>query len=416
MQRKFICPTYICKLFLFNIAIILVTNLATFAQEAPRISASKSSSTTTIQIRKQVDIKNRPAIATGATIKAPPIPKEDPPLKVEMPEMVQIAGGSFMMGVANSKSDDGPEHLTIVNSFEISKYPITNKEFRQFATVAKYKTEAETNPTDFERKNKISWQAFATKDRDNHPVVWISYNDVKAYCAWLNKVVKNPPVKQSVESEDEDGEITQTIMEVTHPYRIPTEAEWEYAARGNLKGQPYPWGAEADKQKINYNFDSRPNTIQAAKQYIKAVGYQPPNSFGVQDLVGNVAQWCYDWYDESFYEYSPEPPLKAYGPLEGKERVVRGGSWIDELGGCRVSSRQSAAETTRTAQVSFRILRVIPTPNKTAKSTFTNPYEVAPLKLSCQTSLFSVPYFATINREKAVLTRKEVFFMDKNIY
>ncbi len=359
------------RLLLLSISIILVHSLITHAQVAPRISASRSSSATEIYIRPKVDLTKKPSVARSATLSATAlVVKEKPPLKVEMPEMVQLAGGAFQMGVKASKSDDGPEHLTLVASFEISKYPITNKQFAQFASETKYITIAEKDASEFERKNKISWKTFASKDRENHPVVWISYEDAQAYCIWLSSIIKNAPIKEKVEIEQEGDEEQTIVIEKTHPYRLPTEAEWEYAARGGLKDQSFPWET-VDKSKINYNSNKRESTIQDAKQFIKAVGYQPPNSFGVQDLVGNVAQWCYDWYDPSFYEYSPEPPQKAYGPEKGTERVIRGGSWLEDLESCKVTSRQSAPQSMRTAQVGFRIVRVIAPPaasNKPVKN------------------------------------------------
>lgn len=371
---------------LLIISIILTHNLITFAQQAPRISASKSSSATQIYIRPTIDPAKRPAIARSATISIkPPVIKEKPPLKVEMPEMVQLVGGSFQMGVKDSKSDNGPEHLTVVPSFEISKYPITNKQFAQFVSEAKYLTKAEQKPTDFEAKNKVSWKTFAGPGRENHPVVWISYEDAQAYCVWLSFVVKNDPIKETTEVEQQDGETTTIVVEKTHPYRLPTEAEWEYAAKGKLTDS-------LDKQKINYNSNNRENTIQAAKLFIKAVGYQPANDFGVQDLVGNVAQWCYDWYDPNFYEYSPEPPLKAYGPEKGEERVIRGGSWLEDLESCRVTSRQSAAQLTRTAQVGFRIVRVIAPPKDKPTSKLAVSSNSNSTSTSKQTTLCSINY------------------------
>jgi formylglycine-generating enzyme required for sulfatase activity len=350
----------IAKLMLLTISIILVVNLVVFAQDIPRVPASSSSSTTTITIRPKVDPTKKIKAAEGAIVALKkPVEVEKPPLKVEKPEMVEVTGGTFLMGVLNSNSDDGPEHKTTVPNFEISKYPITNKQFRQFVQVAKYKTEAEEEPTAFERKNNISWRTFATPDRDNYPVIWISYNDAQSYCAWLTSVMKNPPIIEEVETIDGNDNKTTQKIEKYQPYRLPTEAEWEYAARGGLERVSFPWGESADKTKINYNFDSRPNTIEAAKKYIKPVGYQPANNFGVQDLVGNVAQWCYDWYNPNFYEFSPPPTSKSYGPEEGEQRVIRGGSWLEELPACQVSSRQAARENTRTSQVGFRIIRLI---------------------------------------------------------
>lgn len=388
------------RLLVFSLLVILAIHLIIFAQVAPRISASKSASATEIFIRPKLDPAKRPIAAGDLTLSVNKnVIKEKPPLKLEMPEMVQLLGGSFEMGVKDSKSDNGPEHSALVPSFEISKYPITNKQFAQFVTETKYVTKAEEKPTAFETKNKISWKTFAGSERENHPVVWISYEDAQAYCNWLSSVVKNDPVKENakVESEAEENQVVEVIRR--QPYRLPTEAEWEYAARGGLKDSKFPW-SDLDKSKINYNPDNkRENTVQAAKQFIKAVGYQPSNNFGVQDLVGNIAQWCYDWYDPNFYEYSPEPPFKAYGPEKGTDRVIRGGSWLEDLESCQVTSRQSAPELTRTSQVGFRIVRIIPPPKEktanSANSKILHPKEIT----SC---IFNYPFTPTYYSNRIV--------------
>ncbi|MBI4850310.1 MAG: formylglycine-generating enzyme family protein [Acidobacteria bacterium] len=406
------CSSSLLKSLAFSITLILTCNYITFAQAAPRISASKSSSATEIFIRPKVDLTKKIAARNLSVVPPLAVIKEKPPLKIEMPEMVQLTGGEFQMGLKDSKSDNGPAHLTIVPSFEISKYPITNKQFAQFVTETKYRTKAEENPTEFENKNKISWKSFAGPGRDNYPVIWISYEDAQAYCFWLSSVVKNAPIKEKIKIEDEDGEESAPVyVEKIHPYRLPTEAEWEYAARGGLKEGLFPWD-KIDKEKINYNVNNnRESTIQAAKLFIKAVGYQPANNFGVQDLVGNVAQWCYDWYDPNFYEYSPNPPQKAYGPEKGDERVIRGGSWLEDLESCQVTSRQSASQSTRTAQVSFRIVRVIaPAQEKTASKTSKPP--ISKQAIFCNINYpFAPTYHTNANIASAILIERRRYFL-----
>jgi formylglycine-generating enzyme required for sulfatase activity len=357
------------RLFLPTLSIILVIHLISFAQQAPRISASNSSSPTQIFVRPKItDISKRPVATKRLDLPKVEVKIVKPPLKVEKPEMIALNGGDFQMGVKDSQSDDGPSHLTSVPSFEISKYPITNKQFAQFVSETNYVTSAETQPTPYEKQNKVSWKTFSGAGRENFPVIWITYEDSLAYCVWLSSVVKNEPIREKIDVESEDEDTPPTYLEKIHPYRLPTEAEWEYAAKGGLNDNPFPW---ADPNQANINFNSnnkRENTILDAKQFIKPVGYQPPNNFGVQDLVGNVAQWCYDWYDPNFYEVSPHPPLKAYGPEKGEGRVIRGGSWLENIDSCKVTSRQFAPQSTRTSQVGFRIVRVIAPPKQTSSS------------------------------------------------
>lgn len=351
------------RLFGQALLLIIAFNLPlAMAQEKNRIDNVNPNSTTTIII-KGAQPQPRQQVA-----RPPRIPRVGPkltvqvPLKVEIPEMVKITGGRYNMGILQTSGDESPQHSVQVGDFEMSKTPITNKQFRQFVETAKYQTEAESNPTPLEKEQHISWRSFAA-NRDDYPVVWVSYNDVSAYCRWLTLVTKPRPDKQTVvvEEEDNTGANTNkdTTVEITQPYRLPTEAEWEYAARGGQESQAYVWGDKPDPQKLNANFtgDKRSNSVGDGQKYLKAVGYQEANAFGLQDLLGNTSQWCYDWYGADYYVVSPE--YKPYGPEDGTEHVIRGGSWQDAPERCQVTSRHHAEAITRNAYTSFRILRAV---------------------------------------------------------
>jgi formylglycine-generating enzyme required for sulfatase activity len=266
--------------------------------------------------------------------------------------MITMKGGKFLMG-AGQAVEGGPEHNIELSGFQLSKVPITNRQFRQFVEAENYKTDAEKKPTAFEIEHgHITWRTFA-EGRDDYPVVWISWNDANNYCQWLNKVA--PSLSEEEDDYSDEGAVSSQVNE---PYRLPTEAEWEFAARGGLEHKPYPWGDKADPEILNCNWDTRPDTVEAARKYLKPVGQQQANTFGLQDMAGNIGQWCYDWYDPQYYQSSPA--RNPIGPEKGKELSARGGSWFSSASECQVASRQHFASDERNAHTGFRVARSLP--------------------------------------------------------
>ncbi len=193
-------------------------------------------------------------------------------------EMVPIPAGSFMMG-GNVYDNEQPIHRVELSGYSISKYPVRVQDYLEYS---KGKKVAMPPFPDFNK----NWS------KKEHPIVNVSWFDAKGYCGWLSEVT---------------GE----------EYDLPTEAEWEYAARGGLKGKKYPWEGDFDVSKL----------CCRRSEGTCPVGSYAPNGYGLYDMVGNVWEWCLDSYDANYYNNSPEK-----NPLCNNSngvRVLRGGSWSD---------------------------------------------------------------------------------------
>ena len=196
--------------------------------------------------------------------------------QVKDPAMVLIPAGSFTMGKNSAGITDWqPEHKVKVDSFYIDKYEVTNRQYHEFCT----KT---GNPL------PEFWGSPIVKcslEYPDHPVVGISFSDAMKYAQWARK-------------------------------RLPTEAEWEYAARGGLPDSNYPWGNQIDSTLVNYG--------KKYKTTLK-VGTFKSNGYGLYDMGGNVWEWTMDNYGHDYYAESPLNNPK--GPSTGRFKVIRGGSW-----------------------------------------------------------------------------------------
>ena len=196
-------------------------------------------------------------------------------------EMVLIPEGIFSMG--NSRY--GWREIWL-DAFYIDKYEVTNAPFEKFVKATGYKTELEKREWDF------TWRTYYTAERKNHPVTCISWNDANAYAQWAGK-------------------------------RLPTEAEWEKAARGT-DSRKWPWGDKWDASRLNLGATPH-HEIWATTP----VGSYPDGAspYGVLDMAGNAMEWCADWYEKDYYARMPK--RNPQGPINGKYHVARGGSWRD---------------------------------------------------------------------------------------
>jgi len=207
--------------------------------------------------------------------------------------MVEIPAGPFTMGTDSGDPNEAPAHEVDLPTFMMDKFEVTNADFAVFVETTGYETYAE-------KEGRTGWRAAYSEGKDNHPVVYVTFDDALAYCTWAGK-------------------------------RLPTEAEWEKAARGP-EGFPFPWGDDWDPTKANVKESGLRGTA--------TVGSYPPNGYGLCDTAGNVWEWVdspYEAYPGSDYQdskYSPD--------LRG----LRGGGWFDSEEQVRATNRNAGDPTT----------------------------------------------------------------------
>ncbi len=276
--------------------------------------------------------------------------------------MVLLPGGIFLMGTDSGEGfpadGEGPAHEVKVAPFHIDRCAVTNDEFRRFVDDSGHETEAERFGWSFvfggfvppwegrhvrgEASGAPWWLAVegASWDRPegpgsglegrwDHPVVHVSWNDAQAYCAWSGT-------------------------------RLPTEAEWEFAARGGLAGKRYPWGDELEprgRHRCNIWQGTFPTRNSGEDGHLSTAPAKsfPPNGYGLYSVAGNVWEWCSDRFGPSYYAESPHDAPQ--GPTDGDSRVMRGGSYLCHESYCnryRVAARSSNTPESSTGNTGFR--------------------------------------------------------------
>jgi len=227
---------------------------------------------------------------------------------------VEISAGSFIMGSDKERdkdaNDDEIPHSVKLSAYSINRYPVTVAQFKVFMEDSNYPVDDE----DWERYNRIA----------NHPVVQVSWDDATAYCKWLSE-------------------------KLGCQIRLPTEAEWEYAARG-ADGRIYPWEDDSiDPNKANYGAIE-----DIGIKTTSPVGCYPsgnrPN--GISDMAGNVFEWCQDWEGD----YPSDSVIDPIGPSTGSYRVLRGGCWSSDARRCRTADRFSLSPGYRRNYRGFRLV------------------------------------------------------------
>jgi formylglycine-generating enzyme required for sulfatase activity len=256
-------------------------------------------------------------------------------------DMVRVPAGEFWRGSpeGEGEGDEHPQQRIHVRQFYIDKLPVTNEQFHRFVKEAKYKTDAERKQTgvsyvwsDKEQSwgpsESANWKDYFKPETEQHPVVLVSWNDAQEYCRWAGK-------------------------------RLPTEAEWEKAARGQ-DGRKYPWGND-EPDGTQCNFADKRSGLKWADKTVDdgfartaPVGSYPNGAspYGVMDMAGNVWEWCNDWYADDSYKTSPADNPK--GPDSGSCRVLRGGSWSVEAGCLRCAFRFGDGPSFRGGRIGFR--------------------------------------------------------------
>lgn len=223
---------------------------------------------------------------------------------------VFVNGGSFSMGRNSQYRDERPIHTVTVNSYYISKHEVTVKEYQVYI--------ASTNGT-MPAPPAWGWN-------NDHPMVKVSWNDAHDYCVWLDT--------------------TSTIS-----VRLPTEAEWEYAARGGDNSQNFSYSGSNELESVAWNFLN-------AGGHTHACGSKKPNELGIYDMSGNAWEWCADWQGT----YPSIPQNNPKGPFEGLNKIFRGGSWFDYGlydAECRVETRYAYTPGGRVDDGGFRIVKGI---------------------------------------------------------
>jgi formylglycine-generating enzyme required for sulfatase activity len=221
---------------------------------------------------------------------------------------VEVPEGWFWMGWAEGLPAERPRHRVFVDAVAIGVHPVTRAAYAEFLDATGHPAPA-------------LWDDPRFGD-PRQPVVGVSWFDAVAYCAWVGRVAGRP-------------------------HRLPTEAEWERAARGGLEDRRYAWG------------DASPASVFPDVTLPLAgpppVGTGPPNGFGLTDLSGAVHEWCLDWYAEDAYAASPA--RNPGGPAEGVRRVSRGGAWRHQIPWSPVAHRSSLPPGLRYADYGFRVVR-----------------------------------------------------------
>jgi len=242
--------------------------------------------------------------------------------------LVLIEAGPFLMGSNELTGAERPVHRVHVDAFYIGKFEVTNSQFRKFCDdTGRQYPEAEWSPD-----GETSLASF--KGQAAYPVVGINWEDAIAYCQWLSQ-------------------------QTGKKYRLPTEAEWEKAARGGLEGQNYPWGNEefdsGGRFRANTGSESDNDRIRSKDGFLNTspIGSFPANGYGLYDVAGNVWEWCADYYDENYYSASPEK--NPSGPGNGEKRSLRGGSWFGGPQHMRAAARLWNYPLIRYASTGFRI-------------------------------------------------------------
>ena len=245
--------------------------------------------------------------------------------------MVKVEGGTFKMGSKDSDNsadnDEQTEHTVTVKDFELCKFEVTVWQWKQYVKANKLKM-----------PEKPTWGF-----QDNYPINNITWEEAVSYCNWLSKKEKLTPV------------YTQQGPNIfcnfnANGYRLPTEAEWEYAAKGGNKAKDTKFSGSTSVNDIAWhkaNSKGTPHTV----------GTKLPNEIGIYDMSGNVWEWCWDWYNKDYYKI--EDGNNPKGPTMGERKSVRGGSWDSKINYLRPANRISTIPSKTHEFYGFSVARSI---------------------------------------------------------
>ena len=269
-----------------------------------------------------------------------PMTDRSPRSELLVPETAVVPGGPFLMGSDDGEEDERPAHLMDLDEFRIGVQPITNAEYARFVRERGHRPPglhelplvvragSGDRQDVFRRTSEpYVWRnGEPPRERLDHPVTLVAWDDAAAYCAWLSTVTGRT-------------------------FRLPTEAEWEKACRGGLRGQRYPWGERFENAMVNF-LDEPANRDARGTTPCRAF---PSNGYGLFDMAGNVWEWVKDWYAPD--TYAAPHRSNPSGPASGRLRVVRGGGWLSaDVRMLRCSHRHKVPADTYTYAVGFRVV------------------------------------------------------------
>jgi formylglycine-generating enzyme len=253
-----------------------------------------------------------------------------------IPRFVEIPAGDFTMGAADGEDDERPARRVTLDRFFIGMHPVTNVQYAEFVRNTGHRApDVRELPSFVSPVAEATFRELASpyvwrggdlpRDRGLHPVTLITHADAVAYCVWLG-------------------------TRLGRAVRLPSEAEWERAARGGVDGRRYPWGDEIDPSRSNFLPDASLKRMRGTRP----VGTFPPNPFGLHDMAGNVWEWVADWYRPDAYQALG--PTNPVGPVVGSMRVLRGGSWVShDVLQLRCAYRHKVPPDTYAYSVGFRV-------------------------------------------------------------
>ncbi|WP_300566128.1 SUMF1/EgtB/PvdO family nonheme iron enzyme [Flavobacterium sp.] len=251
--------------------------------------------------------------------------------KNPMLQMLKIEGGTFWMGSSDdnkiAENDEQKKHEVKVNSFELNKLEVTVWEWKDYCTKTKKKLPA---------KPMWGWN-------DNNPITNVTWIEAVNYCNWLSKQDGLKPA-YTIAGPSFNCDFT------ANGYRLPTEAEWEFAAKGGTKSKNHIFAGSDDSNEVAWfikNSTRKPHTV----------GTKMPNELGLYDMNGNVWEWCWDWYNKDYYK--TEDGNNPQGPLRGEKKSVRGGSWDSQLNYLRTANRISTSPEKTNEFYGFRLARTV---------------------------------------------------------
>lgn len=291
----------------------------------------------------------------GITSIAAPPPHQD---NLADDGLVLIPSGQFWMGdpEKTGTADERPPRLVDVGTFRLSKYEVTYGEWARVWLWAVH------NGYQFDNVGRKGW---GSSNTIRHPVILVNWFDAVKWCNARSEMERLRPAYY-------EDELKTRIYKTGHlhltnhlvdwnatGYRLPTEAEWEKAARDGLKAQLFPWAGNEDDRRFEID-PKRANCWPHVRTTRECGSYPPSKNYGLHDMAGNVWEWCWDWYDPHYYQKPDSPHSNPPGAESGSERVLRGGGWRSLGYLLRCSSRFSYKPGKTRGTFGFRVARSVP--------------------------------------------------------